>query len=102
MYFAFGFLLVSFVIYTSHGIKNEKQKEGLSRFWIDLGVKENGVTNGKKVFMLTVFAILFQLIQNLAMLSLFLAQLANMNTGIIATIWAINPLISAIADSIFY
>ena len=102
MYFAFGFLLTSVVVYTIHGVKNEKNKTGLSKYWIDLGVVEDGVVNMKKVVGLIGFALLFQIIQNLAMVSLYLAQLADMNTGIIATIWAINPLFSAIMDALVF
>jgi len=102
LYFAAGVVLVSLFYYAYRAIKNPDSKRGLARLWIDQRVVVDGQLIMKNLVALVGFMLLYQLIQNLANLSLFSAQLANVNPGIITTIWSTNPLFSAIADAIFF
>lgn len=77
---------------------NFKKPNG--KFWYNF----NLVINGKLVFLnvlgfiIMVFVHIFN--QNMVNLTMWTANLAGMNAGVISVIWSITPLLQGVVDSI--
>lgn len=52
----------------------------------------------KNIFGFIVFCILYALIMNLAFVTMWFCDLANINVGVITMIWSVSPLFMSVAD----
>jgi multidrug transporter EmrE-like cation transporter len=98
-YFAPGTIITSLIYFTLKGIQS--QRAGGS-FWTNQNLIIRGELKKSNAWGYTAFAFCYFCIQNLAFVTLFFANKANINVGLITTIWSVNPLFMAIMDSIMF
>jgi len=100
-YFSPGTILTSIIFFTIRGVQNKRNPD-INKLWTDQNLIIDGQVRWKNVVGYACFACCYFCIQNLAFLTIFFASKADINVGLITTIWSVNPLFMAIMDSIFF
>ena len=98
-YFASGGIVTGIVYHLWYSHRNLKKGKS---FWNDQNLVLDGQVYWRNVVGFTVYCLLYFLIQNLAFLTMFFSALAQVNVGLITTIWSVNPLFMAIMDFIIF
>lgn len=98
LYFSLGSFLSGAVYNYLHCFKNWRKEGGGGKFWLDQNIIVDGKFKCINLLGFIVFSLLYFLIQNMAFLTMWFADLAQVNVGLITVIWSINPLYMAAAD----
>ena len=67
-----------------------------------MNLYHDGKLSGKHLLGFVCFSLCYFCIQNLAFLTMYFANRANINVGLITTIWSVNPLFLAFMDSLIF
>lgn len=95
LYFSLGSLLSGATYNYLHCFKNCRTQ---GRFWLDQNIIIDGQFKCVNFLGFIVFSFLYFLIQNMAFMTMWFADLAQVNVGLITVIWSINPLYMAAVD----
>ena len=71
-------------------------------FWNDQNLVVNGQIVKEHVVGFIAYCFLYFLVQNMAFLTMYFADRAQINAGIISTLWSLNPLYMAVCDYWLY
>ena len=63
---------------------------------------KNGTIIKRNLLGFLLFCLVFTLFQGIAITTMWLAALANVNTGLITVIWAVNPFFMSVVDYILF
>lgn len=99
MYLSVGALVSSSVYFLLKGSQNLKQGRS---WWTSQDYVVDGQIQWPRVNAFLLYCFLFFLIQNLAVVTLYFAERAQINSGTISTIWNACPLFTAIMDLIMF
>ena len=95
LYFSLGAMLSGAIYNLMHCIRNWRTQ---GTFWLDQNIIVEGKFKLLNLIGFIAFSCLYFLIQNMAFMTMWFANLAQVNVGIITVIWSINPLYMAAAD----
>lgn len=79
---------------------NSKKPGG--RCWVDQNIVKNGEIRIPNVAGYILYCLQYFLTQNMIFLTLWFANLAQVNVGVICIIWSITPLMVAITDYLMF
>jgi len=98
-YFASGSIVTGILHHLFRSLENYRAGDP---FWNNQNLIVKDKLKWNHVFGFIVFSMLYFLIQTLAFTTMWTAQKANTNVGIITCIWSINPLFIAVSDYLIY
>lgn len=96
LYFSLGSLVSGAGYNLIHCFKNWRQEGGT--FWLNQNIIVDNKFKCVNFLAFILFSMIYFLIQNMAFLTMWFADLAQVNVGLITVIWAINPLYMAAVD----
>mmetsp|Transcript_13146 Transcript_13146/g.22240 ORF Transcript_13146/g.22240 Transcript_13146/m.22240 type:complete len:147 (+) Transcript_13146:225-665(+) len=99
MYLSVGAIISSSCYFLLMGSRNTKQGKP---WWTSQDYVVEGKIQWVRVAAFLLYCFLFFLIQNLAVVTLYFAERAQINSGTISTIWNACPLFTAIMDLIMF
>ena len=67
-----------------------------------LNIKVDGKVNCVNLLAFVCFCLIYEINQMFPFMTMYFAQKASLNKGVVAILWSINPLFIAIYDQIFY
>jgi drug/metabolite transporter (DMT)-like permease len=99
MYLSVGAIISSTVYFSLKARTNRSEGR---HWWTSQDFVLNGAIQWKRVNAFLLYCFLFFLIQNLAIVTLYFAERAEINSGTITTIWNAGPLFTSIMDLIMF
>jgi hypothetical protein len=98
-YFAPGSILTGGFYNLAEMVKNFRANQG---FWNHQNLIIGGKMNWTHLLGFVLFCITYFMIQNMAFLTMHFSSLANVNVGLITTIWSVNPVFMAIMETMCF
>jgi hypothetical protein len=99
IYNASGSIFIALCYHLYHAWLNLYQK---GTFWSDLNFVTEGKLRLNHVMGFGAYICLLFTAQNMVYLTIYCAQQANINPGVITTIWSIDPMFLAIVDYLVF
>lgn len=88
--------MVSSIVYLSYRTIKNLRDNGVC--WVNQGLIKDGQLVWKNLFGFILYGLLYFITQCMIFLTLWFSRLATINVGIIMVLWALTPLLSALAD----
>ena len=98
-YTQLGGLISGLLFNVFYSYKNYK-KNGV--FWNNQNIMVNGKVSCISILRVFIYCILLFTAQYSAFLTIWSAQQAQINVGVVSSIWAVEPILATIYDSIIY
>lgn len=98
-YFISGNIIAGLIYFFNKSCQNYQSG---GSFWNNQNVIVDGKLKIRNLCGYLAYCAVYLCIQNMAMLTMYCAKLAQINVGVIITIWSINPLFMALLDYLFF
>lgn len=93
-----GVLVTGTVFNIINGCLYHRQNPARNGYWRPQNLLINGEINNKHMMIFCLAVVLYVGTQTLILVTMFMAHLANVNVGIITSVWGLQPLGAAVLD----
>ena len=103
-YFASGSIFTGLLFFLYKSVHNFKKRAGKRdrKCWHNQNIIINGKLNCRNLLGYSIFCMLYFVIQNCAIMTMWFASRAGVNVGVITCIWSINPLFMSLLDFLIF
>ena len=92
-------VIVGILFHLTHSFKNYSKG---GTFWHNQNLIINGKLSWLNVFRVTLFCLVLFMCQNMAYLTIWAAEQAQMNVGVVTCIWTVDPIVTTVYDFVVY